>query len=64
VHQQRLAEVSIDDEIQVLFEEYLIMYVFEQVTNDRRSIVLGERVLGPGLGEIVEAVRSSARMLR
>jgi hypothetical protein len=39
VHQQRLAEVSIDDEIQVLFEEYLIMYVFEQVTNDRRSIV-------------------------
>ena len=39
VHQQRLAEVSVDDEIQVLFEEYLIVRVFEQVTSDRRSIV-------------------------
>jgi len=29
VHQQRLAEVSVDDEIQVLFEEYLIVRVFE-----------------------------------
>jgi hypothetical protein len=57
--QQRLAEVSVDDEVKVLLEEYLIVYVIEQVIRDRRSIVGNERVLGLGLGEIFQTVLPS-----
>ena len=60
VYKQRLAEVPVDDEVKVLLEEYLVVCVVEQVINYRRSIVAGERLLGLGLGEIVQTMRPSA----
>jgi hypothetical protein len=60
VYKQRLTEVSVGDEVKVLLEEYLVVCVIEQVINYRRSIVAGERVLGLGLGEIVQTVRPNA----
>ncbi|MDT5234952.1 MAG: hypothetical protein QOD36_4070 [Mycobacterium sp.] len=60
MHKQRLAEVPVDDEVKVLFEEYLIVCVVEQVLNYGRSVIVGERALGVGLGEIVQTMSPSA----